>query len=95
MITYDIDYSPEAIRDMDEIFDDVLMVSCDLDVTHRYLDDLQDDSFEEAALDELGIYDDEGEEDTEYDEAPEDEEIEKSISHTGYEAFPVEAVEKA
>ena len=42
MITYDIDYSPEAIRDMDAIFDDILMVSCDLDITHRYLDDLQD-----------------------------------------------------
>ncbi len=42
MITYDIDYSPEAIRDMDAIFDDVLMVSCDLDITHRYLDNLQD-----------------------------------------------------
>ena len=58
----------------------------------EYLDDLQDDSFEEAALDELGIYDDEDEEDIEYDEAPE--EIEKSISHTGYEALPVEAVER-
>ena len=43
MITYDIDYSPEAMRDMDMIFDDVFMVSRDLDVTHRYLDDLQDE----------------------------------------------------
>ena len=42
MITYDISYSPEAIRDMDGIFDEVLMVSCDLDITHRYLEDLQD-----------------------------------------------------
>ena len=42
MMTYDIDYSPEAIRDMDMIFDDVFMVSRDLDVTRRYLDDLQD-----------------------------------------------------
>ena len=42
MITYDLNYSTEAIRDMDTIFDEVLMVSCDLDITHRYLDDLQD-----------------------------------------------------
>ena len=42
MITYDISYSPEAIRDMDGIFDEVLMVSCDVDITHRYLEDLQD-----------------------------------------------------
>lgn len=42
MITYDISYSPEAIRDMDGIFDEVLMVSCDLDITHRYLENLQD-----------------------------------------------------
>lgn len=42
MMTYDIDYSPEGIRDMDMIFDDVFMVSRNLDVTRRYLDDLQD-----------------------------------------------------
>ncbi len=42
MITYDISYSPEAIRDMDGIFDEALMVSWDLDITHRYLEDLQD-----------------------------------------------------
>ena len=40
MMTYDIDYSPEGIRDMDMIFDDVFMVSRNLDVTRRYLDDL-------------------------------------------------------
>ena len=42
MIAYDIDYTPEAISDMDDIFDEVLMVSSNLDITHKYLDDLMD-----------------------------------------------------
>ena len=42
MISYDIEYSPEAIRDLDDVFADVLTASSDMELTHNYLDELQD-----------------------------------------------------
>jgi len=42
MTTYEIEYSPEALRDLDDIFTDVLTASCNIEVTHDYLDGLQD-----------------------------------------------------
>lgn len=42
MITYEIKYSPEAIKDMDDIFKDVHTASCNLEITQKYLDELQD-----------------------------------------------------
>ena len=62
----------------------------------EYLQTLQDDSFEEAALNELGIIEDDDMEDTLPDEEIEDEEIEDEefTKHPGYEALSVEAVGK-
>lgn len=42
MIMYEIEYSPEAIRDLDDVFEDVLTASKDIEITHKYIDGLQD-----------------------------------------------------
>ena len=42
MIKYSIEYAPEAVRDLDNVFSDVFEVSKDLEITHKYLDDLLD-----------------------------------------------------
>ena len=42
MIVYKIEYSPEAVRDLDDVFADVLTASKDIEITHKYLEDLQD-----------------------------------------------------
>lgn len=42
MITYEIEYSPEAIRDLDDVFEDVLTASKDIEITHKYIEELQD-----------------------------------------------------
>ena len=42
MKKYDVVYSQEAIRDLDDVCEQVAMVSKDRDITEKYLDDLQD-----------------------------------------------------
>ena len=42
MTIYEVDYSPEAIRNLDDIFTDVLTTSCNIEVAQKYLDELQD-----------------------------------------------------
>ena len=42
MIVYKIEYSPEAVRDLDDVFADVLTASKDIEITHKYLEELQD-----------------------------------------------------
>lgn len=42
MIVYEIEYSPEAIRDLDDVFEDVLTSSKDIEITHKYIEELQD-----------------------------------------------------
>ncbi len=42
MTIYDIEYSPESIKDLDDVFTDVLTASSSLEITHKYLDELQD-----------------------------------------------------
>ena len=42
MIVYEIEYSPEAIRDLDDVFEDVLTASKDIEITHKYIEELQD-----------------------------------------------------
>ncbi len=43
MTIYDIEYSPESIRDLNDVFTDVLTASGSLEITHKYLDELQDE----------------------------------------------------
>ena len=43
MMDYILEYSPEAIRDLDDVYNDVFTASSSLEVTHKYLDELQDE----------------------------------------------------
>ena len=42
MIKYEIEYSPVAIKDLDDVFEDVLTASKDIEIAHKYLEELQD-----------------------------------------------------
>ncbi len=42
-MTYKIRYSPKALKDMDNIWDDVLEASKDFDIAYKYLDELVDE----------------------------------------------------
>ena len=42
MNKYEVVYSQEAIRDLDDVWEQVAMTSKDRNITEKYLDDLQD-----------------------------------------------------
>ena len=42
MKKYELVYSQQAIRDLDDVWEQVAMASKDRDITEKYLDDLQD-----------------------------------------------------
>ncbi len=48
-------YSPMAIKDMDEIWDGVLKVSCDYDTADRYVNDLADEIAKKKTAPRAGI----------------------------------------
>ncbi|MBR3277218.1 MAG: type II toxin-antitoxin system RelE/ParE family toxin [Eubacterium sp.] len=47
---YTVVYSPEALKDLDRVWDEVFTASADITVTGRYLDDLLDKVDEKSAF---------------------------------------------
>ena len=47
---YTVVYSPEALKDLDRVWDEVFTASADITVTGRYLDDLLDKVDEKPAF---------------------------------------------
>ena len=61
MKKYEVVYSREAIRDLDDVWEQVAMASKDQDITEKYLDELQDTIEEMGKHPKTGIplyYDD-------------------------------------
>ena len=54
-MTYKIRYSPKALKDMDNIWDDVLEASKDFDIADKYLDDLVDGISKKREAPKTGI----------------------------------------
>lgn len=54
-MTYKIHYSPEAAKDMEEVWDGVWEASRDYDTSDRYVDDFMDEIAKKAKAPKTGI----------------------------------------